>query len=340
MYRNLDTATGNVTEDVKFYATHGKINDQFGHSVSLDGDRFIVGADYGDGNTANSGTAYTGTVSSLTTLDFGNASRIIDEISFISRTDWIIGATTNNNTVTLTSGDSGNVTASGKKVYIGQSSSSNNNTLNIAGNLTATAIEVGNGSNAGNRLIVNGIVDGNGVVDVLNGSLLGGNGSVYASGGNVNIHAGGTLSPGNSPGILSTGNLSVNGTLAFEIFGTTIGSQYDSVSVFGSVSLGTTSNLTLNLGSFTPTLGDMFFLIANDGTDAISGLLNSWAQNATFSLAGQWWQISYLGNSTASTFTGGNDLVLMAAIPEPATWALLTASLTALMAFRRRRRQG
>ena len=59
------------------------------------------------------GQAYSGSVSSVTTLDEGNASRTIDGISFISRTDWIIGETTDDNEVTLTAGDSADVTEAG-----------------------------------------------------------------------------------------------------------------------------------------------------------------------------------------------------------------------------------
>ena len=92
IFRNLDTATGTVNESVKLLASDGAEDDNFGSSVSLDGDRFTVGAGNGDGISADTGSAYTGTVSSVTTLDFGNTSAIIDGISFQSRTDWIIGA--------------------------------------------------------------------------------------------------------------------------------------------------------------------------------------------------------------------------------------------------------
>ena len=48
------------------------------------------------------------------------------------------------------------------------------------------------------------------------------------------------------------------------------------------------------------------------------------------------WQISYTGNSTGNTFTGGNDIALMAvAIPEPR--AALLGGLGLLALLRRRR---
>ena len=49
---------------------------------------------------------------------------------------------------------------------------------------------------------------------------------------------------------------------------------------------------------------------------------------------GQQFEVSYFGDTTANTFTGGNDVVLMA-IPEPRT-ALLGA-LGVLALLRRRR---
>ena len=141
---------------MKLTASDGAASDQFGISVSLSGDQFTIGA---QGKTSNTGKAYTGTVSSVTTLDLGNASRTIDGLSFVSQDDWIIGQTSSNNQVTLNAGNTalnaGNtadVTAVGKVVSIGQNSGSNNNTLVIAGTLTATQINVGAAGNSGNVL--------------------------------------------------------------------------------------------------------------------------------------------------------------------------------------------
>ncbi|MEM9409876.1 MAG: FG-GAP repeat protein, partial [Planctomycetota bacterium] len=72
VFVNLDTASGTINELIKLFATDGAADDQFGYSVSLDGDRFTIGALRGDGNEPDSGSAFLGTVSSLTLLDFGN----------------------------------------------------------------------------------------------------------------------------------------------------------------------------------------------------------------------------------------------------------------------------
>ena len=149
VFRSLDTATGTITQNVKLTASDGAASDQFGISVSLSGDQFTIGS---QGKNTKTGKAYTGTVSSVTTLDLGNANRTIDGLSFVSQDDWIIGQTSSSNQVTLNAGNTADVTAVGKVVSIGQNSGSNNNTLVIAGTLTATQINVGAAGNSGNVL--------------------------------------------------------------------------------------------------------------------------------------------------------------------------------------------
>ncbi len=153
LFLDLDTASGTVTQDVKLIASDGVTNDQFGFSVSLDGDNFLIGAFRRNNYT---GKAYTGSVGSVTTLDEGNTNRTIDGISFISRNDWTIGRTTDNNTVHLTTGDAANVTVSGKAVYIGKNTGSDDNTLILSGALTANEVHIGSlAGNEGNTLQIN-----------------------------------------------------------------------------------------------------------------------------------------------------------------------------------------
>jgi hypothetical protein len=173
--------------------------------------------------------------------------------------------------------------------------------------------------------------------------MLGGNGSISGA---VSIASGGTLAPGNSPGVMSTGDLSLaeGSSLAAEITGsgTLAGTDYDQVNVTGTISL--LGNLTLSLASYTPTQGQLIFLINNDLTDTITtGFANvnsgSLSNNTEFNLAGERWFISYeadYNGGTGSTFTGGNDVALYA-IPEPGTWALLALTLTTVIVLRRRR---
>ncbi len=187
VFRNLDTASGTVTEQVKLTASDGASDDGFGHSVSLDGDSFLIGAD--DAGTA--GKAYSGTVSSVTTLDEGGASREIDGISFESRTDWIIGESTDGNEVTLTSGDRADVTETGMAVYIGQNAGSDNNRLVIEGDLTANEILVGAAGNTGNALEIN--AGGSVVADLV---VIAPGSTIFGSGlidGDLTLAAGGML---------------------------------------------------------------------------------------------------------------------------------------------------
>jgi len=155
LFANLDTATGTVTEQVKITPSDTG-GSYFGNSVSLDGDRFVIGAYQGNGSVSFSGQSYTGTVSSMTRLDLGDASRMIDLLSFVSKDDWIIGKTTDRNSVTLTSGDKATVNASGKSVAIGQDAGSDGNTLRIDGTLNASVIHIGAVSENLDNLLVLG----------------------------------------------------------------------------------------------------------------------------------------------------------------------------------------
>ncbi len=144
----------------------------------------------------------------------------------------------------------------------------------------------------------------------------------------------GDINPGNSPGILTTtGNFNLSGTYNAELDGTTVGTGYDQIDVTGTVTLRGVLNL---ITSFTATNDDLFFLIKNDGTDAIIGTFAGLADGASFFAGTQKYQISYFGNAEAATptFTGGNDVALMA-IPEPS--AALLGGLGLLALLRRRR---
>ncbi len=155
LFLNVDSGGANatVTENVKIFASNSVISaygDKFGSSVAIDGDNFVVGA---YSRNSGRGAAYTGSVSSMTTLDAGNATRSVDGISFISRGDWIIGQATDGNTVHLTTGDAATVTDSGKAVSIGQTAGSDGNRLIISGTLTANEINIGSTmGNEGNTL--------------------------------------------------------------------------------------------------------------------------------------------------------------------------------------------
>ena len=149
LFLGLDTATGTITQNVKLIASDGAAQDLFGTGARLSGDQFLIGA---SGWNDGTGKAYSGSVSSVTTLNTGSTSRTIDGISFTTVDDWTIGLTTDANQVTLTAGDKGSVTALGKGVYIGKNAGSDNNSLLLSGSLTANAVYIGAVGNAGNTL--------------------------------------------------------------------------------------------------------------------------------------------------------------------------------------------
>ena len=365
VYRNLATATGTVTQNVKLIASDGAASDNFGYSVSLDGDQFIIGR---SGTNSIIGKAYTGSISSVSTLDEGNASRTIDGISFISQDDWIIGQNASSNQVTLNSGNTGSVTASGKAVYIGQNEGSNNNRLNIAGTLTANQINVGAASNTGNRLVVSGTLNSSSTTTVAAGSTLASGNNTTSSVGTVAINGGGTLAPGDTTAV-SYGKLNVNGALnlgdglasahlSMKLGTTMAGTGYDQIAVTGAVTLnGVTLDLDTTgytggvLGAWDSkgnllSLGDTFYLVLGSSIAELTNFGNTQTGNnfsggydIITSNTGQEFAINYHSDGTAFNTTGGNDIAVMAvteAVPEPSTWAMLVGGFGALLVFRRR----
>jgi autotransporter-associated beta strand protein len=184
-------------------------------------------------------------------------------------------------------------------------------------------------------LVINGNISTSSLTTVNSGATLAGSGTV----GSLTVNSGGFLNPGNSPGVLTIdGDYSQAGTLTIEINGLTPGTQHDQVNVDrlsgdGSVSLSGSLAVLFAGGSYSN--GDLLFILLNDGSDAISGAFSGLAQNDVVTNFGGFdWKISYTANSAGGSFTGGNDVALMA-IPEPG--ATLLGSF-GLLAFLRRRR--
>lgn len=137
-------------------------------------------------------------------------------------------------------------------------------------------------------------------VTIASGATLGGTGTTGA----VTVQSGGRVSPGTSPGILNTGNVSFSSgsTFSVEVNGTTAGTQHDQLNVTGTVSLG---GATLSAsGTITSVPSQSIVLINNDGTDAVSGTFNGLADGATVTINGINFFLSYYGGSN------GNDVTL------------------------------
>src|SRR5205823_65029 len=123
-------------------------------------------------------------------------------------------------------------------------------TLTIAGDNTfngTTFITAG-------TLLVNGSQPNSPIS--LSGGILGGTGNV-----SVISASAGTVSPGASPGILTSSNVSFSSGMAFkvELNGTTAGVNYDQLNVTGTVNLADCA-LNVSLG-FTPALSNSFVII-------------------------------------------------------------------------------
>jgi autotransporter-associated beta strand protein len=160
---------------------------------------------------------------------------------------------------------------------------------------------------------------GQSAVTVNSGTLQGG-GTVGA----VSLtSASAKVSPGASPGILNSGGLGGgSGTVRIELNGTTAGTSYDQLNVSGSVNLsGMSLNATLGYASST---NDQFTIIANDGTDPVTGTFTGLAQGKKLYIGQELFQISYNGGS-------GNDVVLSRLItPPPPTLTIQQASPTSV----------
>ncbi|MGO9463821.1 MAG: beta strand repeat-containing protein, partial [Isosphaeraceae bacterium] len=149
------------------------------------------------------------------------------------------------------------------------------------------------------KLVVNGQLLET-TVTVNGGGTLGGDGKVPAT----TVQSGGVLSPGDSPGTLTAGSLSLatGSTFNEELGGTTAGAQYDQtvIPASGTVALDSpTLNISF-LGGFLPTVGQQFTIINNQGGSSVMG---TFSQGSTYTFNGYTFGINYAGGA-------GHDVVL------------------------------
>jgi autotransporter-associated beta strand protein len=234
--------------------------------------------------------------------------------------------------------------------------------------LTGNMDYSGSTSVTGGTLIINGGISGTppsgGIeqtsgVSVSSGATLAGHGVIsVAPGGQVVVGSGGTISPGdNYAGDSPIGALTIYDPNGGPTSGTTFdlesggtlhitlqaggGSQ---LVVSGSISLA--GNLTGDLLSgFTASPGDLFFIIINQGGDAIGGAFAGSPTMVSFSGPDGtiFFNVGYTGDSTDNQFTGGYDVVLqVSGIPEPGSAKISVAALALLFTFEslRRKRHG
>jgi autotransporter-associated beta strand protein len=169
-------------------------------------------------------------------------------------------------------------------------------TFTIGGNSTYTA---GITHVFGGKVVINGSQPQI-PVTVDAGATLGGSGTVGT------LTANGIISPGNSPGILTSSNVTftATGNFTVELTGPNPGvGGYDQLNVRGTVSLAT-ATLTVIPAFTTPaSIGQQFIIINNDLSDAITGTFNGMANGSLFTAGGYKFRINYAGGT-------GNDVVL------------------------------
>ncbi len=186
-------------------------------------------------------------------------------------------------------------------------------TLNAAGTLNAGSLNVNNGGNL--YLGTSGGAGGTVNTDTLvvnNGGKLTGVGTIHGVNGKVNstvIGARGTLAPGNSPGMLSVGDLSLDtgSTTNMQVAGLGLPGAtngYDQVVVTGALALKPGSTLNLQKVGFEFGMGQkaQIFSFAPGGVSGNFGTVNSdFAKSVIFNVPTG--TVIGLGDYTATTFT-------------------------------------
>jgi hypothetical protein len=158
----------------------------------------------------------------------------------------------------------------------------------------------------------------------------------------------------------TTGALNQVAHLKLEIGGGTLG-NYDQVNLNGVTSALTLSNVDLELSTvngFDPSTltiashtsghlnmdGSILFLITGAQSTVTGTFANQGAADpglptyGTFTLDGQPFAISYQASFSGNSFTGGNDVAIMA-IPEPNSMSMLAGSIGVALGLQRLRRR-
>ncbi len=306
--------------------------------------------------TATGTNTYTGgTTVNAGTLALGHATNTLANGGAVNVNGGTLALGTNTDTVGAVTLTSGSITGSGTGRLTGSSYGVQSGTISAklggagaltkttAGTVTISSDNTGGGGYTGavavnqGTLLINGNISTS-ITTVASTATLGGSGTVGA----LTVQSGGFVTPGNSPGILTVnGNYIQAGQYTAEIAGTTAGNlatNHDQINVSGTVNI-TGGSLVTAFSAGTYALNDLIFLLLNDSTEAITGTYATFAQGAVVATFGGFdWQISYNanGNNTGSpSFTGGNDIALMA-VPEPNVAALIGA-LGGILLLRRRR---
>lgn len=245
-------------------------------------------------------------------------------------------------------------TGNGGATFSGILSGSGNLSKSGSGTLTLSAGNSYSGTttiNAGTLQIDGSLASS--TVSVESGAILAGSGTLT---GTVTIEDGGTIAPGNSPGTLSTGNLTMTagGIYLWEI-NDALGAMgqdpgWDVIDISGELSITADSGNPFTIQITSLDLASDAGVIANfDNTSSYSWTIafassgiSGFNQNK-FTLDASSF-LNDLGTNGFSLQVNGNALELLygpvSAVPEPETWTALLGLLALLIARRRRSKVG
>jgi fibronectin-binding autotransporter adhesin len=189
---------------------------------------------------------------------------------------------------------------------------------------------------AAGALFVNGGL-GATAVTVQSGGLLGGSGSI---GGSVSVLAGGTFSPGNSPGLLSVGSLSLAGTTLMEIDGLSprgATGGYDATDVTGLLTYGGSMLIDFGAGITSAFADNTMFNLFDFGSFGGTFASITTADNGSFyggltfvnSGDDDRWTAEAVGQTLEFTHSTGN--LVLVVVPEPSSLALAGIGVAAVM---------
>jgi hypothetical protein len=271
----------------------------------------------------------------------------IDSLIFASGTLKNVGEI--NNGAGLTKTTTGTLTLAGTNTYTG-ATTVKAGTLVVSGSLSgSTAVTVGDAAN----LATSTILGGSGTLgNVTVGAAAGDTGAtLMPHAGSSSTSLGNTLNTGSVTFADGSAHLSLElgRSSAFSSGGgngTTGGDVSDHLNTVGAVTL---NGADLDLSLLTTTgygigNGDVLFMIINGSGGAINGTFASFngtptvlSEGSQFIFNSQQYTITYQANFAGNSYTGGNDVAIMA-VPEPAgIVSLLGGGL--LLALRRRRAQ-
>lgn len=340
----------------------------FNGTISGSGNLILQNNGTSNISLGNTNSGFTGAVSITSGTTRVTAAAALNSANFVSVDSQNASVfNINNNSITiagLKDGANGGGTVTNTGTTLKTLTLAGSGTYSYGGDITASTLAnmglavalTGNGSQvlsgtthyAGATSIASGRLIVNGNIAASSGVAINANGTLAGSGTISSVNAAGVVSPGNGKGILTTGNLTINGgTLAIDLSKADAratqdplaGTDYDQLSVGGTVSL---SSATLALsGGPGMKNGDLYFILVNDGADSINGAFSG-LPAGLFTTQGMQFQISYVADSTGiGSMSGGNDIALQAiAVPEASMLSVLGLGAVAMLRRRRRANAG